>query len=114
MDYMTQFSPLSQRSRAQFGHRRSRLRISKQLLRESAVARRLQTRIRQDASDPAVPNWLSRWRRDEFLRDRRPPGIFASPVFAFTMSPFPRRNDQSARAAAVTHATARFFTRATE
>ncbi len=34
MDYPTQFSPPSQRGRTQFGPRRGRLRISKQLLRE--------------------------------------------------------------------------------
>nr|VFK60852.1 MAG: Choline/Carnitine o-acyltransferase [Candidatus Kentron sp. TUN] len=77
---------------------------------ESATAAQLQAHIRQNATDPAVPNWLRYWWNDEILRDRNPLGIFLSPVFAFSMSPFPRHNEQSTRAAAVTYAATRFFT----
>nr|VFJ93051.1 MAG: Choline/Carnitine o-acyltransferase [Candidatus Kentron sp. LFY] len=75
----------------------------------SNTAKRLHAHIERNAADPAVRNWLRRWRDEQFLLDRNPPGIFLSPVFAFTMSPVSGHNDQATRAAAVTYAAAVFF-----
>nr|VFK42864.1 MAG: Choline/Carnitine o-acyltransferase [Candidatus Kentron sp. SD]VFK48465.1 MAG: Choline/Carnitine o-acyltransferase [Candidatus Kentron sp. SD] len=75
----------------------------------SNTAKRLQKHIERYAADPAIPNWFRRWRNDEFLADRNPPGIFVSPVFAFTSSPSGEHKDQITQAATITHAATRFF-----
>nr|VFK19897.1 MAG: Choline/Carnitine o-acyltransferase [Candidatus Kentron sp. LPFa] len=75
----------------------------------SNTAKRLQKHIERYAADPAIPNWFRRWRNDEFPADRNPPGIFVSPVFAFTSSPSGEHKDQATRAATITHAATRFF-----